>query len=108
VQRRKRLQVLWLVRRGRTATAAATEVGVGQRTVLRWLDWYRAGGLEAVLRRVPGPGACGASRRGKRPQPDDLTEQQRKQRAYQQAYYQRRKAARGQQPAAEEEATPTP
>jgi excisionase family DNA binding protein len=39
--------------------------------------------------------------RGKRPQADDLTEQQRKQRAYQQAYYQRRKAARQQQPAAE-------
>ena len=39
-------------------------------------------------------------RRGKRPQPDDLTEKQRKQRAYQQAYYQRRKAAR-QQPATE-------
>jgi hypothetical protein len=38
-------------------------------------------------------------RQGKRPQPDDLTEQQRKQRAYQQAYYQRRKAARTQQPA---------
>jgi hypothetical protein len=37
-------------------------------------------------------------RQGKRPQPDNLTEQQRKQRAYQQAYYQRRKAAR-QQPA---------
>jgi hypothetical protein len=35
--------------------------------------------------------------RGKRPQPDDLTDQQRKQRAYQQAYYQRRKAARQQQ-----------
>ena len=40
-------------------------------------------------------------RRGKRPQPDNLTEQQRKQRAYQAAYYQRRKAARQQQPAAE-------
>jgi excisionase family DNA binding protein len=37
--------------------------------------------------------------RGKRPQPEGLTEQQRKQRAYQQAYYQRRKAARAQQPA---------
>jgi hypothetical protein len=36
-------------------------------------------------------------RRGKRPQPDDLTEQQRKQRAYQRAYYQRRKATREQQ-----------
>lgn len=40
-------------------------------------------------------------RRGKRPQPDDLPEQQRKQRAYQAAYYQRRKAARQQQPAME-------
>jgi excisionase family DNA binding protein len=40
-------------------------------------------------------------RQGKRPQPDDLTDQQRKQRAYQQAYYQRRKAARQQQPATE-------
>jgi excisionase family DNA binding protein len=40
-------------------------------------------------------------RRGKRPQPDALTEQQRKQRAYQQAYYQRKKAARQQQPATE-------
>jgi hypothetical protein len=37
--------------------------------------------------------------RGKRPQPEGLTEQQRKQRSYQQAYYQRRKAARQQQPA---------
>jgi hypothetical protein len=36
-------------------------------------------------------------RRGQRPQPDDLSEQQRKQRAYQKAYYQRRKAARQQQ-----------
>jgi excisionase family DNA binding protein len=38
-------------------------------------------------------------RRGKRKQPEGLSEQQRKQRAYQQAYYQRRKAARQQQPA---------
>jgi transposase len=61
VQRRKRLQVLWLVRQGRTATAAATEAGVGVRTVLRWLDWYRAAGLAEVLRRVPGHGARGAA-----------------------------------------------
>ena len=39
-------------------------------------------------------------RRGKRKQPEGLTEEQRKQRAYQQAYYQRKKAARG-QPATE-------
>lgn len=61
LQRRKRLQVVWLVRQGKTATAAAKEAGVGLRTVLRWLDWYRAGGLAAVLRRVPGHGARGAT-----------------------------------------------
>jgi transposase len=59
LKRRKRLQVLWLVRRGTTATAAATQAGVGLRTVLRWLDWYRAGGRGEVLRRVPGHGARG-------------------------------------------------
>jgi transposase len=61
LQRRKRLQVLWLVRQGKTATAAAREAGVGLRTALRWLDWYRTGGLEAVLRRVPGHGARGST-----------------------------------------------
>jgi transposase len=61
LNRRKRLQVLWLVHQGKTAAAAATEAGVGRRTVLRWLDWYRAGGLEEVLRRVPGHGAPGAT-----------------------------------------------
>jgi transposase len=59
LNRRKRVQVLWLVRQGTTATAAATQAGVGQRTVLRWLAWYRAGGREEVLRRVPGHGARG-------------------------------------------------
>jgi transposase len=34
---------------------------VGQRTALRWLGWYRHGGLEEVLRRVPGHGATGAA-----------------------------------------------
>jgi Homeodomain-like domain len=38
LNRRKRWQVLWLVRRGTTATAAASQAGVGLRTVLRWLD----------------------------------------------------------------------
>ena len=61
LNRRKRLHVLWLVRQGRTASAAAKEAGVGLRTVLRWLDWYRAGGLAEVVRRVPGHGARGAT-----------------------------------------------
>jgi transposase len=58
---RKRLHVLWLVRTGKTASAAATDAGVGLRTVLRWLDWYRAGGVAEVLRRVPGHGARGGT-----------------------------------------------
>jgi transposase len=59
VAERKRLQVLALVRRGNTARAAAHQAGVGERTVVRWLDWYRAGGLAAVLRRQPGHAARG-------------------------------------------------
>ena len=50
---RTRLQVLWLVRQGRSARAAAHH-GVGERTAIRWLGWYRTGGLAAVLRRLPG------------------------------------------------------
>ena len=61
LQRRKRLHLLWLVRRGTSATAAAQEAGVGLRTALRWLDWYRAAGLEELRRRVPGHGARGAT-----------------------------------------------
>src|SRR5918993_1742663 len=57
--RRKRLQVLWRVRSGRTATQAAQEAGVGLRTVTRWLDWYRAGGLDSVLWRGRGGGGPG-------------------------------------------------
>ena len=58
---RKRLQVLWLVRSGQGARAAAKQAGVGERTVVRWLGWYRDGGLESVLERVPGHGAMGAA-----------------------------------------------
>ena len=58
---RKRLQVLWLVRSGQGARAAAKQAGVGERTVVRWLGWYRDGGLESVLERVPGHGAMGTA-----------------------------------------------
>ena len=44
-------------------------VGVGERTVFRWLGWYREDGLAGVLRRVPGHGALG--------QPHRLTVEQR-------------------------------
>ena len=68
VAQRKRLQVLWELRRGASIRAAARAAGVGERTAIRWLDWYRQGGLLAVLARVPGRGARG--------QPSRLTPQQ--------------------------------
>jgi transposase len=36
---------------------------VGQRSLERWLGWYREGGLQAVLHRVPGHGAQGQASR---------------------------------------------
>jgi transposase len=59
VGRRKRLQALWLVRRGDAPAEAGRLAGVGTRTVERWLGWYRRGGLAEVLRRVPGHGTVG-------------------------------------------------
>ena len=61
--RRKRLGALWLVRRGERVAEAGRLVGVGERTVFRWLGWYRQAGLAGVLRRVPGHGAVGAPQR---------------------------------------------
>jgi len=63
VGKRKRLGALWLVRRGRRVAEAGRLAGVGERTVFRWLGWYRADGLDGVLRRVPGHGARGAPHR---------------------------------------------
>ncbi len=60
LEARKRLQALWLVRRGESVTAAAEAAGIGRRTLGRWLGWYRQGGLAEVLERVPGHGARGA------------------------------------------------
>jgi transposase len=57
VEKRKRLQALWLVRQGKDAQEAAKEVGIGRKTITRWLGWYRQGGLAEVLRRLPGVGA---------------------------------------------------
>src|SRR5215212_6522682 len=42
---RPRLHGLWLVRTGRTTREVAEVLGVDERTVQRWLAWYRAGGL---------------------------------------------------------------
>ena len=49
VDRRMRLQGLWLLREGRSVPEVAAAVGVHRRTVDRWVDWYRTGGLTGVL-----------------------------------------------------------
>ena len=55
---RPRLHGLWLVRTGRTTREVAEVVGVDERTVQRWLAWYRAGGLAEVEgRHAQGKGA---------------------------------------------------
>jgi transposase len=45
---RPRLHALWLLRGGRGVREVAQLVGVHERTVQRWVGWYRAGGLPAV------------------------------------------------------------
>ncbi len=42
---RPRPHALWLVRTGPTTRETAAVLGVDERTVQRWLAWYRAGGL---------------------------------------------------------------
>jgi transposase len=45
---RPRLHALWLLRGGRGVREVAALVGVHERTVQRWVGWYRAGGVAAV------------------------------------------------------------
>lgn len=45
---RPRWHALWLVRRGRSLRAAAGVLGVDERSVRRWVAWYRTGGTAAV------------------------------------------------------------
>jgi transposase len=54
---RQRLHGLWLLRSGWTLGAVAAALGVHYRTVQRWVDWYRAGGVAVVrARRMGGHG----------------------------------------------------
>ncbi len=54
---RTRLHALWLLRRGEPPAAVVSALGVGLRSVHRWLQWYREGGLAQVCgRRKGGPG----------------------------------------------------
>ena len=55
---RPRLHGLWLVRTGKTTREVAEVLGVDERTVQRWLAWYRAGGLAPLEgRHAQGQGA---------------------------------------------------
>lgn len=65
-RRRQWLQGLWLLRRGWRVEDVADAVGAGRRTVERWIDWYRTGGLGGVL----------AHRQGGYGQPGRLTAEQ--------------------------------
>ncbi len=46
---KRRLQALWLIRRGYKLAKVAWLIGVHIRTVSRWLSWYRRGGIEELL-----------------------------------------------------------
>lgn len=66
---RPRLHALWLLRMGRPVRAVAAVLGVHERTVQRWLRWYRDGGVAAVR----------AHRQAGRGQPSFLTAAQQAQ-----------------------------
>ena len=51
---RPQLHGLWLVRTGHMAREAATVLGVDERTVQRWVAWYRAGRLAPIEGRHAG------------------------------------------------------
>ncbi len=61
IHRRNRLHILWLTRAGKSLTEASQVVGVPYSTARRWMDWYRSGGLEEVLRRTPGHAVSGTA-----------------------------------------------
>ncbi len=45
---RPRLHALWLLRSGRGVREVAALIGVHERSVQRWVGWYREGGMAAV------------------------------------------------------------
>ena len=66
---RPRLHALWLLRSGRSVREVAQVVGVHERTVQRWLGWYRDGGVAAIR----------AHRQAGKGQPSFLTTEQQAQ-----------------------------
>jgi transposase len=51
---RPRWHALWLARQGRSLRAIAGVLGMDERSVRRWVAWYRAGGAAEVGRRRRG------------------------------------------------------
>ena len=51
-----RLWALWQLRLGRKMYEVASGLGVCYRTLRRWINWYRKGGLEAVKTHRQGQG----------------------------------------------------
>lgn len=61
-QYRTQLQALRLLRQGRRMTEVAAIIGLSSRTVQRWVDWYRQGGLAEVRRHRLGGHGCAPRR----------------------------------------------
>src|SRR3712207_809136 len=80
LEARRRLGALRLVRRGESVSAAAQSMGIGRRTLTRWLSWYQEGGLEGVLSRVAGHGALGNECRLSEHQQQELVERRSEER----------------------------
>ncbi len=53
-QRRTRLQAFWQLRVGKRIQDVVDLTGASYRRVQQWLQWYRQGGVNEVLRRVVG------------------------------------------------------
>jgi transposase len=51
-----RRHALWLLRQGQTLGAVATVLGVGVRTLQRWVSWYQTEGLVGLAQHHPGQG----------------------------------------------------
>ena len=62
VQKRRRLQALWLVHQGRSLTEVCEIIGVHYRTVQEWVSWYRRGGLDEVVAHAHGGHSAPARR----------------------------------------------
>ena len=58
-ERKTRLHAFWQLRQSKTLKDVVELVGVGYRTLQRWVSWYRHGGLKEVLQRIKGHGNQG-------------------------------------------------